>query len=183
MFQTGRFFSHNRNAKPQALHNTVMDHISSLECLKLDSESEVLDKDSGKNDLFLSAMVPLNYDTPIIGSKVAESEAAELEADASDTDDWDSEELIIGSNADEFEADESEDDEFEADDDEFEANESEDDEFEAKDEFEADDEFEDDEFEADESETDDSETDDSDFEKLIETHVVAFVAKAMDVQF
>ncbi|XP_021825874.1 uncharacterized protein LOC110766801 isoform X2 [Prunus avium] len=58
-----------------------MDHVSSLECLKLDSQSEVLDKDGREKDLFSPAMVPLNCDTPIIGSEVVGSEADESETD------------------------------------------------------------------------------------------------------
>ncbi|XP_034217908.1 putative E3 ubiquitin-protein ligase RING1a isoform X2 [Prunus dulcis] len=42
-----------------------MDNVSSQVCLKSDSQSEVLDKDT--------AMVPLNNDTPIIGGKTEES--------------------------------------------------------------------------------------------------------------
>ncbi|CAL8992453.1 unnamed protein product [Prunus brigantina] len=44
-----------------------MDHVTSSECLKLDSQSEVLNKDGGGKDLFSQVMVPLNCNTPIIG--------------------------------------------------------------------------------------------------------------------
>ncbi|CAB4315749.1 unnamed protein product [Prunus armeniaca] len=46
-----------------------MDNVSSLDCLKLDSQSEVLDKDA--------AMVPLNCDTPIIETMTEEPETTE----------------------------------------------------------------------------------------------------------
>ncbi|CAB4285121.1 unnamed protein product [Prunus armeniaca] len=46
-----------------------MDNVSSLECLKLDSQLEVLDKDA--------AMVPLNCDTPIIETMTEEPETTE----------------------------------------------------------------------------------------------------------
>ncbi|CAL2252184.1 unnamed protein product [Prunus armeniaca] len=44
-----------------------MDLVSSLECLKLDCQSEVLHKDGGGKDLLSPDTVPLNCDTPIIG--------------------------------------------------------------------------------------------------------------------
>ncbi|PQP92851.1 uncharacterized protein Pyn_36987 [Prunus yedoensis var. nudiflora] len=44
-----------------------MDNVSSLECLKFDSESEVLAKDDGVKNLFSPAMIPLNCDMLIIG--------------------------------------------------------------------------------------------------------------------
>ncbi|XP_021825878.1 uncharacterized protein LOC110766803 isoform X2 [Prunus avium] len=47
-----------------------MDNVSSLECLKFDSQSEVLYKDGGGKDLLSPTMVPINFDTPITGSKV-----------------------------------------------------------------------------------------------------------------
>ncbi|ONI10940.1 hypothetical protein PRUPE_4G077500 [Prunus persica] len=53
-----------------------MDLVSSLECLKLDSQSEVLHKDGGGKDLLSPDMVSLNCDTPIIGSKAEEQKAA-----------------------------------------------------------------------------------------------------------
>ncbi|BBH01079.1 hypothetical protein Prudu_011236 [Prunus dulcis] len=53
-----------------------MDLVSSLECLKLDSQSEVLHKDGGGKDLLSPDIVPLNCDTPIIGSKAEEQKAA-----------------------------------------------------------------------------------------------------------
>ncbi|KAL6282295.1 hypothetical protein ACE6H2_013224 [Prunus campanulata] len=55
-----------------------MDNVSSLECLKLDSQSEVFDKDGGGKDLFSPTMVPLNCDTPIIDIKVKEPKTTEL---------------------------------------------------------------------------------------------------------
>ncbi|KAL6278484.1 hypothetical protein ACE6H2_022085 [Prunus campanulata] len=54
-----------------------MDNVSSLECLKLDSQSEVLNKDFNGKDLFSPAMVPLNCDTPIIDSTAEELETTE----------------------------------------------------------------------------------------------------------
>ncbi|XP_021821250.1 uncharacterized protein LOC110762857 [Prunus avium] len=54
-----------------------MDNVSSLECLKLDSQSEVLDKDGGENDLFSPAILPLNCDTPIIETRAEEPETTE----------------------------------------------------------------------------------------------------------
>ncbi|CAL2252185.1 unnamed protein product [Prunus armeniaca] len=52
-----------------------MDHISSLECLKLDSQSEVLDKDAGVKDLLSPDTIPLNCDTPVIDSEAEERRA------------------------------------------------------------------------------------------------------------
>ncbi|CAB4285135.1 unnamed protein product [Prunus armeniaca] len=60
-----------------------MDNVSSLDCLQLDSQSEVLDKDA--------AMVPLNCDTPIIGSKTEESEDEESmdwKSEDEESEDW-----------------------------------------------------------------------------------------------
>ncbi|XP_020418331.1 uncharacterized protein LOC109948897 isoform X2 [Prunus persica] len=84
-----------------------MDNVSSLECLKLDSQSEVLYKDGGGKDLLSPAMVPINCDTPITGS-----EADESEADDSDTDDFETN----ARDTDESETDESETDKSETDD-------------------------------------------------------------------
>ncbi|XP_016648507.1 PREDICTED: uncharacterized protein LOC103325097 [Prunus mume] len=53
-----------------------MDLFSYLECLKLDSQSEVLHKDGGGKDLLSPDTVPLNCNTRIIGSKVEEQKAA-----------------------------------------------------------------------------------------------------------
>ncbi|KAI5331502.1 hypothetical protein L3X38_021628 [Prunus dulcis] len=53
-----------------------MDVISSLECLKLDSQSKVLHKDGVGRDLISPDTVPLNCDTPIIKSKAEERKAA-----------------------------------------------------------------------------------------------------------
>ncbi|CAL2252181.1 unnamed protein product [Prunus armeniaca] len=53
-----------------------MDHVSSLECLKLDFHSKVLLKDGGRKGLVSPDMVPLNYDTPILDSKAEEQTAA-----------------------------------------------------------------------------------------------------------
>ncbi|CAB4306793.1 unnamed protein product [Prunus armeniaca] len=53
-----------------------MDLFSSLECLKLDSQSEVPHKDGDGKDLLSPDTVPLNCDTPIIGSKAEEQKAA-----------------------------------------------------------------------------------------------------------
>ncbi|KAL6293762.1 hypothetical protein ACE6H2_001904 [Prunus campanulata] len=59
-----------------------MDHdVTSLECLKLDSQSEVLDKYGGGKDLFSPVMVPSNYNTPIIDSKVEEPKTTILDED------------------------------------------------------------------------------------------------------
>ncbi|XP_021825862.1 uncharacterized protein LOC110766792 [Prunus avium] len=51
-----------------------MDKVSSSECLKLDSQTEVFDKEGGGKDLFSPAMVPLNCDTPIIDNNSKEPE-------------------------------------------------------------------------------------------------------------
>ncbi|XP_021834300.1 uncharacterized protein LOC110774078 isoform X2 [Prunus avium] len=53
-----------------------MDHVSSLECLKLDSQSEVLDKDVGVKDLLSPDTVPLNCDTPVIDTMAEERKVA-----------------------------------------------------------------------------------------------------------
>ncbi|XP_008245794.1 PREDICTED: uncharacterized protein LOC103343943 [Prunus mume] len=60
-----------------------MDHdVTSLECLmKLDSQSEVLDKDGGRKDLFSPVMVPSNCNTPIIDNKVEEPKTTILDED------------------------------------------------------------------------------------------------------
>ncbi|CAL2264329.1 unnamed protein product [Prunus armeniaca] len=54
-----------------------MDNVSRMEDLKLDSHSEMIDKDDGGKDLFSPAMIPLN--TPTIGSKPEESESEDDE--------------------------------------------------------------------------------------------------------
>ncbi|CAL9015457.1 unnamed protein product [Prunus brigantina] len=51
-----------------------MDNVSSSECLKLDSQTEVFDKEGCGKDLFSPAMVPLNCDTTIIDNNVKEPE-------------------------------------------------------------------------------------------------------------
>ncbi|VVA40005.1 PREDICTED: LOC110753416 isoform [Prunus dulcis] len=91
-----------------------MDNVSSLVCLKLESESEVLDKDNGGKDLFSRAVVPLNCDTPIIWSKHEElcheeTEDEESEDDESETEESNDEE--IGSKTEESEFEDSEDEE------------------------------------------------------------------------
>ncbi|CAL2252179.1 unnamed protein product [Prunus armeniaca] len=53
-----------------------MDLFSSLECLKLDSQSEVPHKDGDGKDLLSPDTVPLNCNTRIIGSKAEEQKAA-----------------------------------------------------------------------------------------------------------
>ncbi|CAL9015426.1 unnamed protein product [Prunus brigantina] len=63
-----------------------MDIVSSLECLKFDSQSEVLYKDGGGKDLLSSAMVPINCDTPITGSEDDDSETDDFETDESKVD-------------------------------------------------------------------------------------------------
>ncbi|CAB4276048.1 unnamed protein product [Prunus armeniaca] len=89
-----------------------MDNVSSLECLKFDSQSKVLCKDSGGEDLLSSTMVPINCDTPITWS-----EAYELEADDSETDDFETDESEVDeSEADVFETDECETDYSDTDD-------------------------------------------------------------------
>ncbi|CAB4293826.1 unnamed protein product [Prunus armeniaca] len=63
-----------------------MDHdVTSLECLKLDFQSEVLDKDGGRKELFSPVMVPSNCNTPIIGSKDEEPKTEELMDDELET--------------------------------------------------------------------------------------------------
>ncbi|CAB4306472.1 unnamed protein product [Prunus armeniaca] len=89
-----------------------MDHVSSLECLKLDSQSEALDKDGGEKDLFSPTMVPLDCDTPIIGSKADESELEEPEDEEFLSNESEAEELI-GSKAVEYDSVELEVDELE----------------------------------------------------------------------
>ncbi|BBH06471.1 hypothetical protein Prudu_018135 [Prunus dulcis] len=54
---------------PVVFSLTAMDNVSSQVCLKSDSQSEVLDKDT--------AMVPLNNDTPIIETRAEEPETTE----------------------------------------------------------------------------------------------------------
>ncbi|KAI5331141.1 hypothetical protein L3X38_021267 [Prunus dulcis] len=88
-----------------------MDNVSSLECLKLDSQSEVLYKDGCGKDLLSPAMVPINCDTPITGSEADELEADESEVDDSDTDDFETN----ACETDESETDESETDKSETD--------------------------------------------------------------------
>ncbi|PQQ14014.1 uncharacterized protein Pyn_39452 [Prunus yedoensis var. nudiflora] len=61
-----------------------MDSVSSLEWLKLDSQSEEPDKDGGGKDLFSPATIPLNCNTPIIGSKSDELESKESETEESE---------------------------------------------------------------------------------------------------
>ncbi|KAI5350761.1 hypothetical protein L3X38_003652 [Prunus dulcis] len=58
-----------------------MDHVTSSECLKLDSQSEVLDKDGGRKDLFSPVMVPSNCNMPIIDSEVEEPKTTILDED------------------------------------------------------------------------------------------------------
>ncbi|KAL6282600.1 hypothetical protein ACE6H2_013529 [Prunus campanulata] len=53
-----------------------MDHVSSLECQKLDFHWKVLPKNRGGKDLLSTDMVPLNCDTPILDSKAEERKAA-----------------------------------------------------------------------------------------------------------
>ncbi|CAL8992470.1 unnamed protein product [Prunus brigantina] len=59
-----------------------MDHdVTSLECLKLDFQSEVLDKDGDRKDLFSPVMVSSNCNTSIIDSKVEEPKTTILDED------------------------------------------------------------------------------------------------------
>ncbi|CAB4306461.1 unnamed protein product [Prunus armeniaca] len=51
-----------------------MDNVSSSECLKLNSQTEVLDKEGCGKDLFSLAMVHLNCDTTIIDNNAKEPE-------------------------------------------------------------------------------------------------------------
>ncbi|PQQ01840.1 hypothetical protein Pyn_26855 [Prunus yedoensis var. nudiflora] len=46
-----------------------MDNVSCMEGLKLDSHSEVIDTDSGGNDLFSPAMIPLNTPTIVAAAE------------------------------------------------------------------------------------------------------------------
>ncbi|KAI5331178.1 hypothetical protein L3X38_021304 [Prunus dulcis] len=89
-----------------------MDIVSSLECLKFDSQSEFLYKDSGRKDLVSPAMVPINCETSVIRFKADESEPEEYEDEEFLSDESEAKELI-GSNSLESEADESESDELE----------------------------------------------------------------------
>ncbi|KAL6276024.1 hypothetical protein ACE6H2_019625 [Prunus campanulata] len=68
-----------------------MDNVSRMEGLKLDSHSEVIDTDSGGNDLFSPAMIPLN--TPTIGSQLEKSQPEESEDEESETEESDDEEI------------------------------------------------------------------------------------------
>ncbi|KAL6290148.1 hypothetical protein ACE6H2_007658 [Prunus campanulata] len=93
-----------------------MDNVSSLECLKFDSESEVLAKDDGVKNLFSPAMIPLNCDMLIIGiyafsfnwGKPEESETEESEDEESEDEESEDEE----SEDEESEDEESEDEEL-----------------------------------------------------------------------
>ncbi|XP_021828872.1 uncharacterized protein LOC110769243 [Prunus avium] len=87
-----------------------MDNVSSLECLKFDSESEVLAKDDGVKNLFSPAMIPLICDMPTIGVKPEESETEESEDEESE--DEESEDEEIGSKIEESESEDSEDEEI-----------------------------------------------------------------------
>ncbi|CAL8122341.1 unnamed protein product [Prunus armeniaca] len=92
-----------------------MDNVSSLECLKFDSELEVLAKDDGMKNLFSPAMIPLNCDMPIIGSKPEESEDEESEDEESEieeSEDEESKDEEIGSKIEESESEDSEDEEI-----------------------------------------------------------------------